>query len=113
MRACSLTCTACRSCSADSPAEEPTPYPVACSPQAWATAAVFLLLQACLGLSFDAPSKQLRCSHTMLPGSVQEIWIKNLTLAGDSLDLTFRRYETDVGVNVVRKTGQVETVITK
>ena len=49
----------------------------------------------------------------MLPGSVQEVWIKNLTLAGDSLDLTFRRYETDVGVNVVRKTRQVETVITK
>ena len=95
------------------PAEGPTPYPVACSPQAWATAAVFLLLQACLGLSFDAPSKQLRCSHPMLPGSIQEVWIKNLTLAGDSLDLTFRRYETDVGVNVVRKTGQVETVITK
>ena len=44
----------------------------------------------------------------MLPGSVQEVWI-----AGDSLDLTFRRYETDVGVNVVRKTRQVETVITK
>ncbi len=90
-----------------------TLYPVACSPQAWASAAVFSLLQACLGLSFDAPSKQLRCSYPMLPGSVQEVRVQNLTLVGDSVDLTFRRYETDVGVSVVRKTGQVETVITK
>src|SRR5205823_2033432 len=29
--------------------EGPTLYPVACAPQAWAAAAIFLLLQACLG----------------------------------------------------------------
>ena len=33
------------------PGEGPTPYPVACAPQAWAAGAVFLLLQACLGLA--------------------------------------------------------------
>src|SRR5207253_3892361 len=31
--------------------ESPTLYPVACAPQAWAAGAVFLLLEACLGLS--------------------------------------------------------------
>ncbi len=31
-------------------AESPTLYPVACSPQAWASAAVFNLVKACLGL---------------------------------------------------------------
>src|SRR6185503_4788148 len=36
------------------PGEGPTLYPVACSPQSWAAAAPFLLLQACLGLSIDA-----------------------------------------------------------
>ena len=29
----------------------PTLYPVACSPQAWAAGAVFMLLQACLGIT--------------------------------------------------------------
>lgn len=38
--------------------EGPTLYPVACSPQAWASASVFGLLQACLGLSFDATRRQ-------------------------------------------------------
>ncbi len=33
------------------PAEKPTLYPMACAPQAWASASPFLLLQACLGLS--------------------------------------------------------------
>src|SRR5262245_53561970 len=35
------------------PGEGPTLYPVACSPQAWAAASVFLLLQSCLGLRID------------------------------------------------------------
>ena len=30
--------------------EGPTSYPVACSPQAWAAGAVYLLLEACLGI---------------------------------------------------------------
>ena len=36
-----------------SPGEGPTLYPVACAPQAWAAASVFLLFQACLGLEVD------------------------------------------------------------
>ena len=47
------TC-ACPSCSAASPRapdEPPIAYPVACMPQAWAAGSVFMLLQACLGLS--------------------------------------------------------------
>src|SRR5213075_1138820 len=37
--------------------ESPTLYPVACAPQAWAAGAVFLLLEACLGLSVSAPNQ--------------------------------------------------------
>ena len=33
--------------------EGPTLYPVACSPQAWAAAAPFLLIQSCLGLRIE------------------------------------------------------------
>ena len=47
------TC-ACRSCSAASrarPGEPPIAYPVACLPQAWAAGSVFMMLQACLGLT--------------------------------------------------------------
>ncbi len=37
----------------------PTLYPVACSPQAWAAGSVFMLVQACLGLTIDAPAKKI------------------------------------------------------
>lgn len=41
------------------PGQSPTAYPVACSPQAWASDAVFYLLQACLGLTFSPQKPQL------------------------------------------------------
>ena len=37
--------------------EGPTLYPVACAPQAWAAGSVFLLLQACLGLSIHGAGR--------------------------------------------------------
>src|SRR5213075_1281230 len=36
------------------PGEGPTLYPVACSPQAWASGSLFMMLQASLGLTLDA-----------------------------------------------------------
>ena len=42
-------------------------YPVSCSPQAWASGAFFLLLQACLGLRADAPGTALSICDPQLP----------------------------------------------
>ena len=42
------------------PGEGPTLYPVACGPQSWAAASVYLLLQACLGLVIVAPRSRIR-----------------------------------------------------
>jgi len=39
------------------PGEGPIPYPVACAPQAWSAASVFLLFQACLGMEINAPKR--------------------------------------------------------
>ena len=74
--ACTSICTACRSCSAASAAgagEGPTLYPVACAPQAWAAGAVFLLLQACLGLTIDAVDGRVTVSHARLPEVLDEV----------------------------------------
>ena len=38
--------------------DSPTLYPVACAPQAWSAGAVYLLLQACLGVRADALAKR-------------------------------------------------------
>jgi glycogen debranching enzyme len=93
--------------------EGPTLYPVACSPQSWAAASVFLLLQSLLGLSVDAPGRRLRLESPELPRSVRRLCVRNLRVAGASFDLTFRRHLGDVGVTVERKSGELEILVSK
>ncbi|BAS26000.1 amylo-alpha-1,6-glucosidase [Limnochorda pilosa] len=54
----------------------PAPYPVACSPQAWAAAVPFLLVESLLNLEVDAAARQVRLDP-FLPE-----WLPWLTLRG-------------------------------
>lgn len=95
------------------PHEGPTRYPVACSPQAWAAGSVFLLLQACLGLEIDAPRRQIRLVHSELPPWLDRVEIRDLHVAGATVDLQIQRYPRSVGVSVDRKEGEVEVLVMK
>jgi len=48
--------------------EGPILYPVVCSPQAWSAASVFLLLQACLGLTVSAPQARISLNRPQFAG---------------------------------------------
>ncbi len=91
----------------------PILYPLSCAPQAWASGAVFLLLQACLGLHIDARQKLVQFRYPALPSFLEEVWIRQLRVGGASLDLSFRRYANDVAINVLRREGAVEVVVVK
>lgn len=93
------------------PGQEPALYPVACSPQAWASGAIFHLLQACLGLTFSEEKPQLRFHHPQLPGYLQRLEITNLHFGDTVIDLTLGRHLHDVGVNVLRKEGDIEVAV--
>ena len=93
------------------PGEGPVPYPVACAPQAWSAASVFLLLQACLGLEINAPEARVCFTRPQLPASLGELRIHNLEVAGASVDLLLVRHEYDVGVNVLRRDGNVQIFV--
>jgi glycogen debranching enzyme len=93
------------------PGQGPTLYPVACAPQSWASAAVFCLLQACLGLSFSPEKPQVCFSHPRLPEYLQWVEIRNLRVGAGSVDLILRRHPRDVGVNVLRKDKEVEIAV--
>ncbi len=93
--------------------EGPTAYPVACSPQAWASASVFLLLQACLGLEVDALSHEVRFTHSRLPDFIEELWISDLRVGDAALDLLLQRRTNDVGISVLHKRGEVGVVAVK
>jgi glycogen debranching enzyme len=93
--------------------EGPTLYPVACAPQAWSAAAVFLLLQACLGLRISAPSRRLSFSHAVLPPFLKELRLHNLQVGQASVDLLLLRHDHDVGLTVLRRTGDLEISMIK
>ncbi|MEZ4601092.1 MAG: amylo-alpha-1,6-glucosidase [Syntrophotaleaceae bacterium] len=95
------------------PAQGPVLYPLACSPQAWAAGTVFLLLQACLGLTIDARTSQIRFWHPVLPPFLDEVVIRNLKIREASVDLSITRHPTDVGINVLQRDPGIEVVAIK
>ncbi len=93
--------------------EGPTLYPVACSPQAWSTAAIFVLIQACLGLSVRGAEQQIRFAYPILPEFLRELRIHNLKVGSATTDLLLVRHGQDVGINVLRRDGNVEIIMVK
>lgn len=95
------------------PGEGPTLYPVACSPQSWAVVSVFLPLQAALGLVIDGRRKTLSFFYPMFPTFLQEIHLSDTAVGNATVDLTSRRNEEDVSINVTKREGDVEIQIVK
>jgi glycogen debranching enzyme len=96
------------------PGEAPIAYPVACAPQSWAAGAVFLLLESCLGLRVLGAEGQVVLTQPFLPASLPWVSIRALRVGDAELDLLVARHTGgDVGVNVLRRAGEVEVVIRK
>ena len=97
--------------------EGPTHYPVACSPQAWASGAVFALLEAVTGMGIgrdEASGRvQVQLRHPVLPRRINSLEISGLRLGDEEIDLQLHRGEHDVGVLVRRRTSGVDVLISK
>jgi glycogen debranching enzyme len=89
----------------------PTLYPVACAPQAWASATPFTLLEAALGLEFDAAHGEIRLRNPRLPEFINEVVLRDLQLGASSVDLRVRRHGEDVSLEVLRTRGQIRVSI--
>jgi glycogen debranching enzyme len=89
----------------------PTHYPVACSPQAWASATPFTLIEASLGLQFDPAANEIRLRNPRLPSFLDEVVLRNLQLRQSSVDLKVRRHANDVSVEILERRGQVQVAI--
>jgi len=89
----------------------PTLYPVACAPQAWAGATPFTLLEAALGLEFDAQRGEIRLRNPRLPGFLNEVVLRDLQLGPSSVDLVVRRHGDEVSLEVLRTRGQIQVSI--
>jgi len=89
----------------------PTLYPVACAPQAWASATPFTLLEAALGLEFEAQRGEIRLRNPRLPAFLNEVILRELQLGSSSVDLRVRRHGDDVSLEVLRTRGQIQVSI--
>ena len=89
----------------------PTLYPVACAPQAWASATPFTLLEAALGLEFDADRSEIRLHNPRLPAFLNEVVLRDLRLGASSADLRVRRHGDEVSLEVMKTRGQIQVSI--
>ena len=86
----------------------PVSYPVACSPQAWAAATPFALMQACLGLEIDHERNRIRFRNPVLPRFLDGVTLYNLKLRDSRVDLRLHRHGEDVTVALLKRTGDVQ-----
>jgi hypothetical protein len=71
------------------------------------------LLQACLGLGVSGVERQVWFHQPQLPSFVPELRITNLNVTGASVDLLLSHHGDDVGVNVLRRVGDISVVVAK
>jgi glycogen debranching enzyme len=89
----------------------PTLYPVACLPQAWASATPFTLLEASLGLEFDPFHGEIRLRNPRLPAFLDRVILRNLQLGQSSVDLRVRRRNDTVSLDTARNSGHIRVSI--
>jgi glycogen debranching enzyme len=86
----------------------PTLYPVACAPQAWASATPFTLIEAALGLEFDTGAREIRLRNPRLPPFLGHLILRNLQLQDASVDLIVRRHGDEVSMELLRTSGKIQ-----
>ncbi|MDZ8188297.1 MAG: amylo-alpha-1,6-glucosidase [Nostoc sp. ChiSLP02] len=89
----------------------PVQYPVACTPQAWATGTIFQLLQMMVNLVPDAQNNCLRIIDPALPESINRLSFHNLQVGTTVLDLEFERSGSTTACRVAKKRGNLRVVI--
>jgi glycogen debranching enzyme len=85
--------------------DEPVHYPVSCSPQAWASGAMFLILCSVLGMHPSAPRKELNIINPQLPEWMDHLRIRNLRIGASRVGLDFTRRGDRTFCNVVDVEG--------
>ena len=89
----------------------PVSYPVACSPQAWAAGAPFLMLQAMLGVSARGDEGLLTVNQPQLPPWLNTVELRNLRVGDSRLSLVFRREGEITSFSLLSREGDVRVVM--
>jgi glycogen debranching enzyme len=93
------------------PGQAPTHYPVACIPQAWASGAVFMCLQACLGINFSCNTPAIRFNRPRLPHNINKLKIRNMRYGHEAVDLVLCRRGDDVALHTEKREGNLAVLV--
>ena len=89
----------------------PVPYPVACSPQAWAAGTLFHMVAATLGMDPHAREQRLELLRPALPDWLPDLRLRNLRVGDALVDLAFAGETGSISVEVLRRTGDLDVVV--
>jgi glycogen debranching enzyme len=92
------------------PGQGPTPYPVACLPQAWASGALFMLLQAALGIRIDGRQRAVHVSRPVLPIGIQALNVRDIHVGDSKIELRFQRLGNRIEVKTLSPGGGVQVL---
>ena len=95
------------------PHRGPTAYPVACAPQAWAAAAPFAFLQACLGMELRHQDNSIRFVDPIMPPFLEWVAITPLRLGKSRVRLRLDRHGDDVSLNLLDRSGDAKVMLVK
>jgi glycogen debranching enzyme len=89
----------------------PVPYPVACYPQAWSAASVFMLLQAMLGMRVLGFERRVVFDTHLIPAWLDWLSIDGLKVGDGSVSFVLRRSPNGAAVEVKEKSGGVRVEV--
>jgi glycogen debranching enzyme len=85
----------------------PVPYPVACHPQAWSAASIFMMLQAMLGIEVMGFDRKLVIDSPAMPDWLDWLKIENLKVGDGAVSLLVRRTPEVPAIEILAKSGPV------
>jgi glycogen debranching enzyme len=94
------------------PGEAPTAYPVACSPQAWSVASVFMVIQALLGMDINEAEDVIRFYKPVLPDFIEKLEVRNISFRNQRIDLEFVKTGENVNIGLLNNDIPVKIEIT-
>ncbi len=91
----------------------PVPYPVACHPQAWSAASVFMILQAMLGIEVHGCDRKLVIDSPIMPEWLNWLRIENLKVGDGAVSLLISRVPEGAAIGIIERRGNVTVEVLK
>jgi len=89
----------------------PVPYPVACYPQAWSAASIFMALQATLGMRVLGFERRVVFDAHLIPSWLDWLSIDGLRVGDGSISVVLRRSPNGAAIEVKEKSGGVRVEV--